>query len=300
MLRKKDGFIGERAYVLPPAYVAEMERHPLGSLLHFTDIGYYPTATSHYRQRDIPISQWVLIYCQSGCGWYAFDGRHFKVSPGQYFVLPAWRPHAYGADTSDPWTIYWVHYRGKLAHTFMPATVAPVTVKPDSDSSTKECIAVFENIMATLQRGYSHDALIHSCAALIYFLSALRHIDSRLDGRNVYDNKAGINKTNIVDSVIDYMTENIELPLRLSDLADFIGVTPVYLSHLFSAHTGQPPMKYLNQLRVRHACSLLDFSSLHVNQICHKVGIADPYYFSRLFTSIMGLPPTEYRKRPKG
>ncbi|MDE5627735.1 MAG: AraC family transcriptional regulator, partial [Candidatus Amulumruptor sp.] len=33
---------------------------------------------------------------------------------------------------------------------------------------------------------------------------------------------------------------------------------------------------------------------------CHKVGISDPYYFSRLFTSVMGVSPTEYRKRLKG
>ena len=35
------------------------------------------------------------------------------------------------------------------------------------------------------------------------------------------------------------------------------------------------------------------------NQICHKMGIEDSYYFSRLFTKTMGISPVEYRQRPK-
>ena len=59
-------------------------------------------------------------------------------------------------------------------------------------------------------------------------------------------------------------------------------------------------MTHLRQLRMSHACHLLDFSTLHINQICHKVGISDPYYFSRVFTATMGISPSEYRRQPKG
>ena len=35
---------------------------------------------------------------------------------------------------------------------------------------------------------------------------------------------------------------------------------------------------------------------MKINQICYKVGIADPYYFSRLFTKVIGKSPREYRR----
>ena len=38
---------------------------------------------------------------------------------------------------------------------------------------------------------------------------------------------------------------------------------------------------------------------MHVNQICHKIGIRDCYYFSRLFNKTMGIPPKDYRKPHK-
>ena len=47
------------------------------------------------------------------------------------------------------------------------------------------------------------------------------------------------------------------------------------------------------------ACELLDHTDMHVNQICHKIGIRDCYYFSRLFSKTMGIPPKDYRKSHK-
>lgn len=47
MIKLKDGFSGERALVLPQSVVQEMEKDALSSILHITDIGYYPKALHH-------------------------------------------------------------------------------------------------------------------------------------------------------------------------------------------------------------------------------------------------------------
>lgn len=300
MAGQKDGFSGERAYILPPACIADMEQDPAGALLHLTDIGYYPVASNHLRRRIEPIGQWVLIYCRAGRGWYAVDGHRYEVLPDSYFVLPAGRPHEYGADPSDPWTIYWVHYRGTMAETMMPPTPGPVSVRPGRFSRIADRLNLFEEIMATLDRGYSRDSLIYACATLSYFLSTLRHIDSYRAARMSREDVRDGGNFDMVDAAIRYMSENLERDLRLADLAEYVGVTPAYLSHIFTQRTGNSPMTHLRRLRMSHACHLLDFSTLHINQICHKVGIDDPYYFSRVFTTTMGVPPTEYRRRPKG
>ena len=154
--------------------------------------------------------------------------------------------------------------------------------------------------MATLERGYTNESLIYACATLSYFLSTLRHIDSYRAARAGCKNGVYTQDSGKVDAVIRYMSENLERPLKLADMAEYVGLTSSYLSHLFTSRTGQSPMTHLRQLRISHACHLLDFTDLHINQICHKVGITDQYYFSRIFTSTMGVAPTEYRRRPKG
>ena len=39
---------------------------------------------------------------------------------------------------------------------------------------------------------------------------------------------------------------------------------------------------------------------MKINQVCYKIGIEDTYYFSRLFSKVMGMPPREYKKMKKG
>ena len=63
MAKQKDGFLGEQALVLPPAIVQRMKTDPATSILYITDIGYYPKAYNHFRERETPIDQYVFIYC---------------------------------------------------------------------------------------------------------------------------------------------------------------------------------------------------------------------------------------------
>jgi hypothetical protein len=61
MKKRKDGFMGERSIVLRPEIVELEARDPLASSLYVTDIGFYPSALYHYRERTEPIDEYVLI-----------------------------------------------------------------------------------------------------------------------------------------------------------------------------------------------------------------------------------------------
>ena len=49
-----------------------------------------------------------------------------------------------------------------------------------------------------------------------------------------------------------------------------------------------------------HACRLLDQGNLKVRQVAEQLGYADPYYFSRLFKSVVGMAPSHYRALHRG
>ena len=161
MIKRKDGFSGERALVLPQPIIHEMEEEPVSSILHITDIGYYPKAWHHFRERQEPIAQFVFIYCTEGSGWFRIDGQEYQVTANQYFILPAGKPHAYGANDEDPWTIYWIHFKGKLAPHFAKQCTRPIEIKPGIHSRISNRIDMFEEILRTLEMGYSHENLLH-------------------------------------------------------------------------------------------------------------------------------------------
>ncbi len=296
MLRIKDGFAGQRAVIIPPAVVSELENHPLSAALHVTDIGFYPNASHHYRRRDTPISQYVFIYAVKGRGWYELDGKHYEVVPGSYFILLPGEPHVYGADDSDPWTIYWIHFKGTLASGYVNPGPGPFALRLSPDQSSGNLIPIFDEIMSVLDAGYGRENLLYSTSLLHHFLGSLsyRRLSRDCGGAGLDPNR------DVVALAVKFMSDNIDKRLSLSDISDHLGYSPSHLSALFSRVMGASPVAFFHQLKIKRACSLLDFTTLRVNQICHMIGIDDPYYFSRMFTRVMGRSPRSYRAIKKG
>ena len=298
MIRQKDGFEGERAIVIPMYSVQEMEVHPLASVLHITDIGYYPRALHHYRERNEPISQYVFIYCVSGAGWYRVGNVTYEVHEHQYFILPPNLPHAYGADEQNPWTIYWVHFKGKMASCFMDTSMTPRDVKPTTHSRIHDRIQLFEEIFHVLEMGYSRENLLYACTAFYHFLGTLAVLQSYRAA--AYQLEPGEEADDIIAAAIHFMKENIEKRIPLEEIARKLGYSVSYFSMRFKHDTGYSPITYFNQLKIQRACELLDFTPMRINQICYKIGIDDPYYFTRLFKQVMGLSPMQYKRQKKG
>lgn len=291
-MKIKKGFEGEWSLVLPKLIIEMMENDPLMSVLHISDIGFYPKASHHYRQRTNPIDQCILIYCVAGEGWYEAGGQRYQVAANQYFIIPANTPHTYAASGQNPWTIYWIHFRGTLAKHYASFPVAPQTVNPGVTSRIHIRHELFDEIFATLQHSLTIGSLRYAMASFHHYLASLIYIK---EYRTVGMNNIG---TDAVAATIHFMNENLEKHLTLKDIADYSGYSPSRLSAIFKARTGYSPLSYLNILRVRRACILLETTDMKFNQISPKLGIGDPLYFSRLFSKIMGLSPKAYREKP--
>lgn len=295
MIKFKDGFHGERAIVLPQVIVNIMQDDPLLSALHITDIGYYPHAEHHYRERLQPIDQFVFIYCMDGAGHYKLNGQEYGVQANQYFILPAGLPHAYWADQAKPWTIYWIHFKGKLAKHYVSNNAGPINVTPEAHSRIGQRMELFEEMFNTLESGFSDDNLRYVSSAFHYYLGSLQYIQQY---RNAW---SGQDKANgVIGMVIHFMKENIEKRISVDDLAHKSGMSAAKLFVVFKEKTGHTPLAYLNLLKVQRACFMLDSTDMTVTQISFKVGIQDTSYFSRMFSKIMGMSPQAYRLSKKG
>ncbi len=296
MIQQKEGFNGERAIALPLTVIQEMEKDPFLQMLHITDIGYYPQALHHFRERKEPISQYILIYCVEGRGWYRINDKEHALASNQYIVLPAGQPHAYAADDREPWTIYWIHFKGNA----VPSLIAgydfhPRDIRAGTSSRIDNRHDLFEEIFHTIETGYSHENLIYAMSVFCHYLGSICYMKEYRKA-----NRQNVEATDPIAMSIHYMQENLDKQLSLKELTQYTGYSTSHFSQLFVQRTGYAPIAYFNLLKIQKACQLLNFTDMRINQICYKIGIRDHFYFSRLFSKTMGMTPSEYRKKPKG
>lgn len=100
----------------------------------------------------------------------------------------------------------------------------------------------------------------------------------------------------MVDAALMYLYEHYPEELTLTDVADQIGISPCYLSTLFTRTLGYGFADHLNQIRIERACDYFYDNKMKTYEVAFKVGFKDEKYFSSVFKRIKGKSPSEYRK----
>jgi AraC family transcriptional regulator of arabinose operon len=85
----------------------------------------------------------------------------------------------------------------------------------------------------------------------------------------------------------------------IEDLAKQCGISVSHYSRLFHQRTGSSPINYFNMLKIQSSCQHLYFTDRSIKEIAIALGFDDQYYFSRLFTKLIGVSPLKYRKTHK-
>ncbi|MGM0981909.1 MAG: GlxA family transcriptional regulator [Pseudomonadota bacterium] len=91
-----------------------------------------------------------------------------------------------------------------------------------------------------------------------------------------------------VRRVVNLMSDNIETPLTLAQLAESAQTTPRTLARLFEAEMGMPPGRYYQHLRLAHARDLATQTRLTMDQIALRCGFSCGSALSRAFTRANG------------
>lgn len=96
--------------------------------------------------------------------------------------------------------------------------------------------------------------------------------------------------------LIDWISVNLDQPLKVEDLAERVGMTPRSFHRKFTQATGRPPGKFVERLRLDAARRLLGETNISVKEIAAQLGYQGSVGFIQAFERHLGLSPTSYRQ----
>lgn len=282
---KSDGFKDERYMIIPTESFADYVGHPLVRGLYPTDVGFFPKAKAHYREREEGADQYILIYCTDGKGIVEVDGKSYSLKKAEAFCIPRGKKHKYYADDQDPWSILWIHFKGESTKYF-PLDECR-TVQINSKYSENRMTGFFNLIFRVLDRNYTMGNFIYLSQVLSLLLAEVYYRE-KADESSVQDKH--------VTMVIRFMYKNLSKQLTLENISKEVELSKSYLHFIFKEQTGRAPVDFFIHLKMQEACKLLQSTDLYIYEVSTKLGYPDPYYFSRIFKKVVGVSPKEYKK----
>ena len=287
-IKKADGFLNEYIFVLPEEWLTAVSCSGLFRSLVVTDIGYFPEAHNHYRERPRGCDTTILLYCSAGKGSVRLgEQEHFTLDEGEAVLIPPDTPHLYSASQDAPWSVYWLHLKGDLIASYLQLIGAckPLRISSQyNDDIIHEFYYCFEAVKMSHEEEYF---LVCQSAGKILAMLA---VASKLSRQQFTKRDEAA-----IEKCIRFMKLNLSRPLSLEQLAAESGFSRSHLNVLFKQATGHAPINYFLRMKMQAASKDLYFSTRSVKEISLDYGIQDPFYFSRIFKRVMKLSPSAYR-----
>lgn len=228
-------------------------------------------------------NSFLILYIVRGQGYCYLDDVRIALGAGNFVLLDCYRPHRYGTDSG--WEILWIHFDGVLAREYYQAIAA------------NRCQVIFPQNPYDLMRGleriyrmYHHEKRANE--ALIS-----KNITNVLTGFLTSDTPGDPSQSHsaAIEELLSYITENIDQPLPLEDLARRVSLSPFYFSRVFKRETGYTLREYLLKTRVNRAKFFLKTTSLSLKEISYRCGYGSESTFCTTFRHATGLTPMSYR-----
>lgn len=243
----------------------------------------------HYHYRP------ELFLQLQGATEFSFPRENFRLNAGEICIIPAGVPHGEIAcpETDRPFrNLVAGFYNNTLslhfAHEARPGK-PDIEVIEFFDAPNLDVFLVLANTTAQTHNmhGPARDTVLKGL--LLALLGLFRNIVETGTGELNSD----IGKVFQAKCLVREQFANSELSVH--HIAELLGCSPDYLSHLFHLETKERLTRYIQRIRIDGSILALETAALTISEIAYASGFADPAYFARVFKQHKGVTPQKYR-----
>lgn len=105
----------------------------------------------------------------------------------------------------------------------------------------------------------------------------------------------------LIEKATKVVEANLADPMfSVNTLAEGVNMSRSSLNRKLKSITGQTPLSFILDIKMSHACRLLESQNYTVNEVAERVGFEDRHYFTNKFRKEMGVTPSAYLKGERG
>ncbi len=245
--------------------------------------------------------EWELIYVTDGSIDFIINGEHITAKSGSVILMGGGTLHSASADKCSYQCLNFGLHELVLNvlsvreafRLFYRNVYIPRTLYTSSDS--KICDIVREIFSA-----FSPDCSESFCrmSTLGNITRLFAHIlENKYYTENSDSPSGTFEKINMLKQVLEYIETHFSEEIKLSTLAEIVGMNENYFCRFFHSHTRQTPINYLSLYRIEQAANMLLGGNMSVTEIAFRCGFNDVGYFIKCFKKIKGCTPKQFRLR---
>lgn len=259
------------------------------------------------------LNSYVLLL---GCeGEYAIeqDGVEYMLTPGTYMLLLAGHTHGGTKPCPPKLSHFWCHFymRSGTYITDAPSIksaetknsgYAPLDIPPNTCENEELILPEFGTIPSTEKYRLLFNSLIDSSLSGNRFRreicnNIITEILLELSDTFLSSNAPSAKQSSLAltENVTEYIRINAASIKNVSDVADYFGYNPEYLTTLVKKNTSHSIIDRINMSKISRAKEMLLGTNLRISEIAPLCGFTDSKYFSRLFRKLTDTTPGEYR-----
>lgn len=236
-----------------------------------------------------------ISYIVSGTGTFLQDGAEVHVQAGDIVITPSTGIHIIRAAQEESLSFAYTGFNF-LEDRFPDRALVAAFQKTDQ-LHCQDCgdtYFYFRKCIDEFYRESGGSRLIVEACLLQIIVWSYRSLTSPPQPPEY--TSTGQLSGHLIHRIKRYVEENITLPLSITGIADALGYSPYYISHLFREKTGQTLQEYITSRKIDKAQELIQLNRYSFTEIAEKLGYLNLQTFSRVFRKETGLSPSAYLK----
>lgn len=235
-----------------------------------------------------------------GSGIYSLNDKSYHFEKGDMFLFGSNEAHCITEISSriellniqfEPRILWENHDNIELLGIFNMRNENFKNKFSKEDAVLKEYILGIEKEISLKNKGYTVQAKNLLYSAFVHILRNYDYVHED-DTRSSYGTT-----TQKLKRAMEYIQNNLENKMTLTEIADKAHMTNTYFSTIFKRLNGISPWDYITIKRVEKAIGLIKTTSMTKLEIAEKCGFSSSSNFYKAFYNITGKTPKEYKKK---